>query len=251
MLVMFRAQEALDEFEKSPLQYSKVAAKEMSEEIRRLFQAHRKKDAAGKETDEIDWSQTIKPYLLDSLKRAIADFETLLARESPGMPVFFVPQKGIYNTTDLIEHAEQDFANHSELSMGAIKEIQQAGRCLAFDLFTAHAFHMMRAAEIVVLALLQEYYNESVPTAQRNWGQYVSILRRRGAPPDLLRFLDEVVRIERNESIHPTKLLTEVEAQIIHTIAKGAIMAMVEHIETLEAYDPLAESVGGTIKTPS
>jgi len=238
MMAWIQAYTALEEFAQSPLPLSTAAAKEIQNNFANLVRAHRRKNEPD-ESKQLDWNEKIQPWSLGGLKKAIADFETVLARESPGMPVFFVPKKGIYSTADLIERAEQDFAGYKLLPRNALEEIQQAGRCLAFDLFTAHAIHSMRAAEIVVIDLLCKYYNLTIPTSQRNWGAYVAALKTHGAPPDLLSFLYEVVRVERNESIHPTKLMTEIEAQRIYTIAKGAIMAIMEHQETLKAYDPL------------
>jgi hypothetical protein len=229
---------ALDAFDKSPFIHAKGAARDIKDRIGDLFKRTRDKDGDG----NLNFDSELPPYAFTSLILAIGDFRAILSRESARLPIFFIPQKGLSLTGDLIEQAELDFPEplRQSLPRDATAEIRQAGKAMAFDLFTAHAFHMMRAAEIVVLWLLRTYYNESIPTAQRNWSQYIKILQKHGPDPALLRFLDEVVRFERNESIHPTKLLTEVEAQMIYTVAKGAIMAMMQHMKNLEAYDPLA-----------
>ena len=60
------------------------------------------------------------------------------------------------------------------LPSNAVDEIRQAGKALAFDMFTAYAFHMMRAAEILILGLVRDYYPITLRESQRNLGQDVA-----------------------------------------------------------------------------
>jgi hypothetical protein len=85
----------------------------------------------------------------------------------------------------------------------------------------------MRAVEVLVLQLLAKYKAEP---KQRNLGAYMEALQAKKADPDLIRFLDEMVRVERNEGIHPTKLYTEAEADMTYSIAKSAIIAVIEDL---------------------
>ena len=48
-----------------------------------------------------------------------------------------------------------------------------------------------------------------------------------------------MARIERNEGIHPTRLLTEMEADMRYTVAKGAIIAMARDLMNRSFYDSL------------
>ena len=77
-----------------------------------------------------------------------------------------------------------------------------------------------------------------------NWGNYISIIKKNGGDPELVRYLNEMARIERNEGIHPTKLLTEVEADMRYTVAKGAIMAMIRDFTNRSFYDSLVPAIG-------
>jgi hypothetical protein len=161
-------------------------------------------------------------------RRLIEGFETILFTEMPQFDVFHVEQKGISNTRALIENAENDFEEpiRSGLPPDAVKEIRQGGRAWAFDLPTASAIHIMRAAEIVLLALLPEYGISGPKKSDRNWGNYVKLLRDKGADAEMLKFLDELARFERNETIHPTKLLEPSDRDKVYTVAKGAIIIM-------------------------
>jgi hypothetical protein len=169
------------------------------------------------------------------LDQAVKDFKSNFARESPTLPIFFLPQKGLARTDQLITNAEMDFAPSVRESLArykrAVEEIQQAGRALAVDLFTARAFHIMRAVELLVLELLTRYSAYPTKESQRNFGCYVKLLEGKQAGAELLRFLNEMVRIERNESIHPEKLLSEAEADMIYSIAKSAIIAIITDLD--------------------
>jgi hypothetical protein len=62
-----------------------------------------------------------------------------------------LPQKGIYNTADLIARAELALGDSlAVIDDGTQKDFSQPGPCLAFDLPTAAAFHFTRAVESVL-----------------------------------------------------------------------------------------------------
>lgn len=229
-----------DDFLNSPFVQAKDAMNDVQTAIGALFRSCLKEG-----TEEIDFDKELAPFHFGPLSRAITEFEAILSRESPKLPIFFVPQKGIAKTDDLIERAHLDLpeVTRRDMPAAAIEEIKQAGRAVAFDLFTAHAIHMLRAAEIVVLVLLRDYYSNEIKESQRNWGQYVKLLESNGADPALTQYLNEVVRLERNQGVHPTKLLTEPESSYISTLAKGAIMKMVAELQKRQAYDCFAAAI--------
>jgi hypothetical protein len=132
----------------------------------------------------------------------------------------------------LIEQADVDFPTSIRLLLppSAIDEIRAAGRALAFDLFTASAFHIMRAAELVLLELLKEYQVSPEKESQRNWGNYIKLLEGK-VDGELLLFLKELAKLERNETIHPTKMLIDVEQVKVYSVAKMVIVGMIEHLQ--------------------
>jgi hypothetical protein len=75
---------------------------------------------------------------------------------------YFISKKGIYSTADLIEHAEQALSVpiRAKMPAQAITDFIQAGKCLAFDSFTASGFHVLRATDSV----LRLYYGHFVGT---------------------------------------------------------------------------------------
>jgi hypothetical protein len=101
---------------------------------------------------------------------------------------------------------------------------------------------MMRATEIVMRILVTFYYDKPLAPSKRGIGAYAAILKDNGVDPELGRFLDDLVRVERNEGIHPEKLLTEVDAELLSTTARSAIIAMIRDMENRDAYLPLTQA---------
>lgn len=80
-----------------------------------------------------------------------------------------------------------------------MSDIQQAGKCLAFDLDTACGFHIVRATE----TLIHQYYctvTQTTPKRKdRNWGAYVRNLNTHlkktsgsQVEPKLVALIDQV-----------------------------------------------------------
>jgi hypothetical protein len=83
------------------------------------------------------------------LRLHIIRFETNLEAELSECPTFYVSQIGIFSTKALLSHAEDNLTPRARerLSAKTIRDIKDAGRCLAVHEFTACGFHAMRAFE--------------------------------------------------------------------------------------------------------
>jgi hypothetical protein len=70
-------------------------------------------------------------------------------REQRKLSVFAVTPKALLDTQLLIEKAERKFGDvtRSVFNERVIHDLRQAGRCLAFEVPTAVAFHVMRATD--------------------------------------------------------------------------------------------------------
>lgn len=163
------------------------------------------------------------------IKNSLREFQIVLQTELSKMDTYFISQKGIYSTSDLIERADNvlpmEIAN---VLQGSIRsDLRQAGRCLAFDLATAAGFHIMRALE----GVLRDFYCPTflgTKPKTRNWNGYIQCLKGTGAEPKILAILDQIRSLHRNPTIHPQEVLTINEAMTLFGIAQSAIVAMVE-----------------------
>jgi len=104
----------------------------------------------------------------------------------------------------------------------------EAGKCIAFELPTSAAFHMLRGTE----AVLRYYYCSVVQRGrvkQFLWGPMVDSLRRRRVPPPLplLDNLDNIRRSFRNPTQHPEKIYDIQEVQDLFSLCVDVINRMI------------------------
>jgi len=172
---------------------------------------------------ELSW-QDVYP-----IKNSLREFQIVWQTELGKMDTYYISQKGIYSTSDLIERADYVLPIEiaDTLSESIRFDLRQAGRCLAFDLATAAAFHIMRALEGVLRDFYCPIFLGTKPKV-RNWNGYIQCLKNTGADPKILAILDQIRSLHRNPTIHPQEVLTINEAMTLFGIAQSAIVAMVE-----------------------
>ena len=81
--------------------------------------------------------------------------------------------------------------------------INQAGRCLAFEVPTAALFHMFRAADSVLRRWYKQVTGVEPKVKMRNWGTYIRKLRECGVDEKILSALEQIKELHRNPVIHP------------------------------------------------
>ncbi len=93
--------------------------------------------------------EVIDAHELTLLRSLVEKFETAFASELSRKAVFTVPKRGLFDTYELTEHADNQFAEETLRIMpqGVRADIRAAGRALAFGLASACCFHLVRAAE--------------------------------------------------------------------------------------------------------
>jgi hypothetical protein len=195
----------------------------------------------------LDLEAEVEPYQVYRINSAITKFETVISAELQSLSTYYVSQQGIYNTTDLIDRAELALGNpkNTEQTIGeaAKKDFNQAGRCLAFELPTASAFHCTRSVE----ATLRKYHRlvKNLPDNEKSPDMAVCIneLRSAGEDTKVMDVLDHIRDLHRNTVMHPEAFLSLSEALRLFDISKSAINAMADRIGELSA-PPALGTVG-------
>jgi hypothetical protein len=172
------------------------------------------------------------------IRTAAKDFETVLAAECQVLDTYFVSKKGVYSTADLVEHAHHHIPEptRNQLPDQTKADFDQAGKCIAFDLATAGAFHLLRGTE----AVLREYYEAVVPgikkapAKMRNWGVYIKLLCEHGAESKVTSLLTHLKDAYRNPVLHPEENYTDERVQVLFGVCVSAIVMMVEEINKLK-----------------
>lgn len=165
---------------------------------------------------------------------AINHFQGLLFAELSDCDLYFISPKRAYQMQKLIFSAEDVLSELSKkmLSQECKNEIQEAGRCIAFDLPTACGFHIFRAVETVVLMYFPAI-NVPVPTkpGEKNLGKYIDLLEKNGVDANIIGMLKHLKDGYRNPLMHPEISLGDDEAQDLFQFAISAIGTMTKDIE--------------------
>ena len=177
-------------------------------------------------------NKTIETFQLGSIKHAISSFETILKNDMPEMSTFAVNQIGILRTDDLINNAYKQIASQFRdlLPEKAKDDIVEAGRCLAFRVSTASAFHSCRAVESCIdlyyEAVTGSPYQVSANGGNNNWGAKTEALSRAAADQKVTEFLTHIRKQYRNPVTHPDVVVEEHEAVDLFVASLSAISMM-------------------------
>jgi hypothetical protein len=109
------------------------------------------------------------------------------------------------------------------------REIDEAGRCLAFSLATAAGFHILRSVEMIAKGYLFAASGRLPPIARRNWGEYVVQLDKVGASSEVIDLL-KILKARRNPLMHPQHRLEVEEAIGLVAICQSATETLISDI---------------------
>jgi hypothetical protein len=195
----------------------------------------------------LDEKTPVAAWQFNTLKQSAKDFETVLANELTGLPIYYVSPKGIFSIDDLIYHADSHLpqAVFTALPEKAHRDICDSGRCLAFEIPTASAFHMWRALETVMDTYYEALTGQTFEQARvvRNWGKYIEALEAAGAEERITKFLDHIRAEYRNPISHPTDTLEPDEAFSLFGAGLSAITQAMK--ETIRLAPVQEENVRG------
>jgi len=192
------------------------------------------------------WSERVKPenneilaYWISEISEAAKEFETVLRTECQMMDTYFVSKKGTHSTRDLVEKAHHQIPEPSrnKLPDQAKFDFDQAGRCMAFDVPTAAAFHLLRGTEKVLV----DYYDVAVPGLKkasrkmRNWGVYIKLIRDHAGDPSAISVVDHIRDAYRNPVTHPEENYTDERVQVLFGLCVSAVVLLIQATEALES----------------
>lgn len=176
----------------------------------------------------------VDSYKLSFWKNLIERFEHNLAAELRGEATYFVPTTGIYQTSLLVEAAEDHVPSELHIMLPDIarNDYRSAGRCLAFGLFTASGFHAARAVE-AMLGAYHDGFCEPLGNEKPTMNDFLSGLEglKKGEgqvvpAKKTLRTVREFKDLDRNPLMHPRAVLSETDARVHFDLAAAAIIAM-------------------------
>jgi len=230
----FQARDALNQmFRQRPLTVSLSAANELYDSITE-FVPEKWPEAIGRLGTPED--RDMEGWEVSKISEAAKKFETVLAAECQVLDTYFVSKKGAYSTADLVERAHICFgAMAAKLPDQAKSDFDQAGKCMAFDLPTACAFHIVRGSEAVIRKYYEQVTGKAPKVKMRNWGAYIKLLRENKADEKVTVFLDHIRNSYRNPVLHPEESVDADQAVILFGACVSLVTLMISEIDRLSA----------------
>ena len=191
-----------------------------------------------KASDHVETAGDLQMFELDytrQIHKLLRIFEGTFASENEGSNVFSVSRKGTHDHIALMEAADDNLPpdTKARLSPETIRDIRDAGKCLALDCHTASGYHILRAVERVVIKYVEKVTGKAYGVKNRNWGAYIRVLTANKADASVIGYLDHMRQFYRNPIIHPEDTLSGTEA---FSLFNASLSALVQLDAAIEAW---------------
>lgn len=183
-------------------------------------------------TSDATRADNLSAYEIATIQNALRNFEAILEGEYRIKIVFALSKKGLYSLNQLAYHGDEMVPETVHAVMPEIsRDLKDAGRCIAFEVPTAAAFHLFRATEAAAKSYILAVRNKPVTRKEQNLGLggYKKILEKEGIDDRILASLNQLITLHRNPTIHPEKPVSNEEVL--------ATLGMVESVITIMALD--------------
>jgi hypothetical protein len=167
---------------------------------------------------------------LNVIQKGIRKFETLVEDEIQKAPIFCLDRIGNLSTESLLDGAHKGYAPEAVgvLTRACKDEIDESGRCLAYERATASGFHILRSVEIAVRFYLLSIPGFVMPPLRRqNWGEYIKLLHDNNAGKVAVDTLHNIKENYRNPLMHPEDTLQLNEAISLFSVCQSMIETLV------------------------
>ncbi|SMR81481.1 hypothetical protein SAMN04488030_1948 [Aliiroseovarius halocynthiae] len=175
------------------------------------------------------------PELVVDVRDCYMAFQAELEATLSEAEIFIVDQKSAFDTSILIERGHLAFpASVTGKAPDAVTDLDQAMRCIAFDMPTAAAFHLHRAHAIVLGVYWDAIAKGAKRPAAPSLEAYLKEMKGKeiGNETVTLR-LKEIAAQETDPSVDGGKDLDDIEDALeLYTTMRSSIAAMLKDLPT-------------------
>jgi hypothetical protein len=185
-----------------------------------------------------DRPETVSPSRQLAMQQAYERFEPVFNAELSNQVLYLVKPKGVYDVIALVEQGSQLFPPSIHLKAPeAARDIEEGAKAMAFELWSASAFHFHRANE----AVLRRYFDLHVDKRPSpcTMGTMLRNMEQRSAGDEqVIVALKNIAKFHRNPNSHPGDFVDDSE-QAFSLVA--AIRASMGYMLTLLPVLPFDE----------
>ena len=171
-------------------------------------------------------SKPLSPSDITTIRETASAFLQSLHDELAEMQVYLANQIRAFSMPMLVENGEKSLDAHTlkTIPIGAVRDIKEGCRCLAFELSTAAGIHMMRAYEKTLRAYYQSLTKRK-PGRETSLRLIKRLRELKLGHPKVIGVIDQIRELHRNPLAHAIFLNMD-EAIGLFEISKSAISAM-------------------------
>lgn len=193
--------------------------------------------------DRENFDTVVHAWQIASIKTKHRNFEAIIRAELQTLALYYVSPKGGFDNRNLIDDGLQLFPQ----SLGAkspesLEDVLTGARCMAFELWTAMAFHFHRANE----AVLRRYYDSVIGSFRRpknlTMGTMLSSMEQHEVGDINIRAaLKNIVVFHRNPIAHPDHHIGDSEEALsLYASVRAAIGFMLDKLPNSVTPVPIA-----------
>ena len=170
--------------------------------------------------------KTLDARHMQWIRDGVHAFEISLCDEIGNMPLFCCEDSELGNLSvdKLLKGASNGYPERTrtKLTPECLTEIDEAGKCLAYERSTASGFHILRSVELTIRQYLLAIPGFVMPPLNRqNWGEYLDLLKGHGAGREVTDHLYNIKDNYRNPLMHPQDTLEMDEAVSLFGVAQS------------------------------
>jgi hypothetical protein len=182
----------------------------------------------------------------EQLRRSVESFSTTLTDELDKTLNYALTDKGALSIHALVDGVSKvyppDIMTFLAASPLLQQEIDAGGNCLAFTMYSASGFHILRAVELTIMAYVLAATGKLPNPSNRSWSTYINILKESGAHQDVLDVLT-VLKTKRNPVMHPEETLDLHNAINLLCLSEATICALIEDANRRSLNEKLIDAV--------
>lgn len=173
-----------------------------------------------------EWlSRVISDGDVDEICALTAEYNKDVCGDFDELHCYFIPPFKGHDMDVLLGKASDFF--ETDVWNALVKEtqsdIQSAARSLAFDLFTACGFYILRATEREICQLIRLKRGGTALQRARDWGAYVRTLQGH-ADSKTVNAIDQIRNLHRNPLMHPEDNLDGENAELLFSMCRNLIV---------------------------
>jgi hypothetical protein len=195
----------------------------------------------------------VSQWEIRAIKSKFQNLEAVMKAELQSLALYYVSPKGGFDNRHLIDNGLGIFpANLSNKCPEAVQDVLKGSRCIAFELWTAMAFHFHRANE----AVLRRYYGGVIGSHKRpknlTMGTMLSSMEQHALGDVNIRAaLKNITVFHRNPIAHPDHHIESGDdALSLYAAIRAAMGYMLDKLPDVSAAAPIIDAPTPVLQIP-